>query len=67
MSETGGLDASNPHLRVTSTVREQIVVKEWPRGKRGEIPFQRARTSVGAGILIAGVLVEPLSWIGSVS
>jgi len=67
MPETGGLDASNPHLRVTSTVREQTVVEECPRGKRGEVPFQRARTPVGAGILMAGVLVEPLSWIGSVS
>jgi hypothetical protein len=67
MSETGGLDASNPHLRVISTVREQIVVKECPRGEKGEIPFQRARASIGAGILIAGVLVKPLSWRGSVS
>jgi hypothetical protein len=67
MSETGGLDATNPHLRVISTIREQVVVKECPRGGKGEIPFQRARTSIGAGIIIAGVLVEPLSWSGSVS
>ena len=48
-------------------VRGQIVVKECPRGERGEKPFQCARTSIGAGILIAVVLVELLSWIGSVT